>query len=317
MMLSLPFAVLFSLVPLAIASHHDENLRRSRHHHTRQVEVNDSAIIDGAVNRKSYRLLDHYTADDFMNEGLWRYHVGKDPNGGIVNFVSHWHCCQVRISSTKSYNGGLFIADFAAMPYGCAVWPAYWTLGPNWPNGGELDIVEGINNQATSGSVNQVTLHTAGNCLAQPSSSFSGNLFNPHCQSSPSSDAGCSWSDPSTSSFGSGFNGAGGGVFAHLVDSSGIRVWHFDRSSVPDDIDSGNPNPSSWPRPVAFLSSKNCNIGKEFHSQTLVIDTVLCGGWTDSGYGSSGCPGTCAEFVTKGSNFNNARWIINYISVYR
>lgn len=46
--------------------------------------------------------------------------------------------------STKAYNGGLIIADFAAMAYGCAVWPAYWTVGLPWPMGGEIDIVEGV-----------------------------------------------------------------------------------------------------------------------------------------------------------------------------
>lgn len=42
----------------------------------------------------------------------------------------------IRISSKKTYNRGLFIADFKAMPHGCGTWPAYWSVGPGWPGGG-------------------------------------------------------------------------------------------------------------------------------------------------------------------------------------
>jgi hypothetical protein len=55
----------------------------------------------------------------------------------------------IRISTTKTYNGGLFIADFERMPFGCSLWPAYWSVGTDWPTNGEIDILEGVNNQVT------------------------------------------------------------------------------------------------------------------------------------------------------------------------
>lgn len=48
--------------------------------------------------------------------------------------------------SNKGYNKGLIIGDFAHMPGSdCGIWPAFWLVGPNWPSGGEIDIIEGVN----------------------------------------------------------------------------------------------------------------------------------------------------------------------------
>lgn len=37
----------------------------------------------------------------------------------------HALASSVRISSKKTYNGGLFIADFFGMPHGCGLWPSW------------------------------------------------------------------------------------------------------------------------------------------------------------------------------------------------
>jgi hypothetical protein len=85
----------------------------------------------------------------------------------------------VRISTKKSWTHGLFIADIAHMPGSiCGTWPSCtftalvyciaglkealirlvvdWMLGPNWPNAGEIDIIEGVN----SNHNNLMSLHT-------------------------------------------------------------------------------------------------------------------------------------------------------------
>lgn len=62
----------------------------------------------------------------------------------------------VRIQSNSAFTEGLFLLDALHMPVGCGVWPAWWTVGPNWPNGGEIDILEGVN----FNTYNQVSIHT-------------------------------------------------------------------------------------------------------------------------------------------------------------
>lgn len=63
----------------------------------------------------------------------------------------------VRLSSNQTYNHGLFIVDIQHMPTGCGTWPAFWLVGPDWPVGGEIDIVEGVNVDTQNG----MTLHTS------------------------------------------------------------------------------------------------------------------------------------------------------------
>ncbi len=50
----------------------------------------------------------------------------------------------MRIASTKAYRDSVIVMDIEHMPYGCAQWPAFWTLTTgNWPDGGEIDMLEG------------------------------------------------------------------------------------------------------------------------------------------------------------------------------
>jgi hypothetical protein len=216
-------------------------------------------------------------------------------------------CFSVRISTTKTYNGGLFIGDFFAMPHGCSVWPAYWSVGPDWPNAGEIDVVEGVNN----GITNQMTLHTSDGCtLANQTSNSNrrrdvatGDLINTQCAFIDGDNSGCAFIDPNTTSLGHGFNIIAGGVFAHLWTNQSIQIWHFPRTAIPQDITDMNPNPSSWPTPQAVFTNNQCDMSTHFHDHQLVFDTTICGDFAGSQYPQSGCPGTCAEAVADPTNF--------------
>jgi hypothetical protein len=137
---------------------------------------------------------------------------------------------------------------------------------------------------------------------------------NTNCKCSSSSNTGCGFLDTNKNSFGKGFANAGGGVFALLRDSGGIRIWHFERQSIPHDIYSGYPNADSWPTPNAFLSTDNCAVDSFFSSQRLVLDITLCGGWASGDYPNSGCPGTCTQQITRGRNYVSA-YLMNLLPV--
>ncbi|KAB5587354.1 hypothetical protein CTheo_9211 [Ceratobasidium theobromae] len=106
------------------------------------------------------------------------------------------------------------------MPHGCGVWPAWWTVGPDWPANGEIDIVEGVHDQST----NQMTLHTAPGCTLSTSLRLSSTVESADCNVAVNSNTGCAFRDSDLSSYGAGLNAAGGGVFAMLWDEAGPEI---------------------------------------------------------------------------------------------
>ncbi|KDQ63731.1 glycoside hydrolase family 16 protein [Jaapia argillacea MUCL 33604] len=226
----------------------------------------------------------------------------------------------VRISSQKQYNTGLFILDADRAPWGCGVWPAFWTVGGGaWPYTGEIDIIEGVHDNQH----NQVTWHTGPGCSLTPSSNFTGTSVatngqpNLDCNGLLDNNAGCGVVEWSRASYGPTFDAQGGGVFAMKWDDQGISVWSFYRAAVPTDIVSGSPDPSTWGKPVATLEPAGCNPITNFVNHSIVFDITFCGDWAGNSYATSGCPGTCADRIMDPSNFVNASWIINSLQVYR
>lgn len=89
-------------------------------------------------------------------------------------------------------------------------------------------------------------------------------------------------------------------------DDDGIVVWWFPRSKIPQDIIDYQPDPSTWPEPVAsFPNTSECDVADEFFDHHLIINIALCGDWAGEAYSSSGCPGTCAEAVADPQNFQS------------
>lgn len=202
----------------------------------------------------------------------------------------------VRITTTDTYTGALVVLDAVHMPTGCATWPAFWSNGPNWPVGGEIDIVEGVN----TNSDNQATIHTSHGCTI-PSSNpstlgITGTVVGgTNCAAAETSNAGCGMVATQSNTYGVGFNNNGGGVYASAsyfpkvctwvwrltrrisvqwVDS-GISVWFFPRSSIPSDLSSGAPVPSGWGTPMAHWPSSGCDPSTFFSQHSAIFDTTL------------------------------------------
>ena len=202
----------------------------------------------------------------------------------------------VRISSNAVYNYSLVVLDVSHMPGGiCGTWqvlprtialieirasadiwpmlylrPAFWMLGvaSEWPNSGEIDIIEGINDNAN----NALTLHTSEGCSIMNDSAFTGTLTTSDCENHASGqpdNAGCDIQDQDTLSYGKGFNANGGGVIAMEWTSSVIQIWFFPNGTTPSDLEAGSPDPASWQKPVAQFQG-NCDIPSHFQDMQIV-----------------------------------------------
>ncbi|KAI9357897.1 putative endo-1,3(4)-beta-glucanase, partial [Zopfochytrium polystomum] len=231
----------------------------------------------------------------------------------------------LRITSRTSYSSGtLFLFDIAHMPAGCGTWPAVWLLGPDWPNGGEVDVLEGVHLAAE----NQVTLHTAAGCAVDAAAQVqTGTTVGSNCESPGVDNAGCGVRGGS-GSYGAAFNGAGGGVYATEWAADAIRVWFFPRAGLPSGVSAalaGNNTaavPSAWGAPLAHFPLGSACSPDHFRDMQIVVDLTFCGDWAGPTYGP-GCTGgygdaACQNFVINNpQSFKEAYWSFNSIRTFK
>ncbi|QRW19217.1 WSC domain protein [Rhizoctonia solani] len=279
---------------------------------------------------KKYAIQDRFAGKDFFADKNWWFFNFPDPTNGQVNYlnkadataaglayVQEDGAAVIKVDNTTKLEKGQARKSFLAYAFRVLSWPAYWTVGDNWPNNGEIDILENVN----LATANQYTLHTGPNSTctldSNPIAKYksTSNMMGKTCASKEGDNAGCGFSDPEEASYGKAFNNAGGAVIAMEWTKTGIRI----RDSIPADLqgDATNPNPDSWGAPVASWTDATCNIANEVKKHNIVINTTLCGGWAGDAYGSSGCPGTCTDQIMEPSNYNEAYWEIKSVTVYQ
>lgn len=316
-----------------------------------------SATPSASLAPSVWKIQKQHMGDTFFDD--WVFFVGADPTHGVVQYLDQptalssnltsingdGHAIMkvnttqtisgnrpsVRITTNYQFTGGLLVLDAVHAPTGCATWPAFWTNGDNWPNNGEIDIMEGVNDL----TVNQASIHTAPGCHisdSEAANNATGTLVGgSDCASAESNNGGCGQQATSLSNtYGPPFNSNNGGVYAMLWDESGITVHFFQRQQIPDDILSQLPQPQNWGLPFASWPATSCNPFQFFQQHSIIFDITLCGDWAGNVWGNSGPPGqetscaqrtgfsTCADFVQNvGSAFEDAYWEIRSVTLYQ
>ncbi|EMD41529.1 glycoside hydrolase family 16 protein [Gelatoporia subvermispora B] len=312
----------------------------------------------GDANASPWTLVQTYQGNTFFDG--WAFQTGPDVStGGVVTYIdlptsqganiteinSSGNAVMrvettpqvassrqsIRITTTYTYSGGLVIMDSVHMPTGCGTWPAFWSNGPNWPAGGEIDIVEGVHTYTND----QVTLHTNPGCDLPSTSTaalgISGTILDgTDCSVAGTGNAGCGIRATASNTFGAGFNSNDGGVYAMQWDSNGISVFFFPRNSIPSDITANAPQPSTWGQPIANFPASSCNPSEFFYSHSAIFDTTLCGAWAGAVWNDSGAPGqeqscaqmtgaaTCEDYVlNNGAAFDEAYWEVSSVKIYQ
>ncbi|PMD47868.1 glycoside hydrolase family 16 protein [Hyaloscypha variabilis F] len=297
----------------------------------------------GSVVTETYQLDSRFAGATFLDN--FDFFTGPDPTNGFVNYVtssyaSTWGLTRqladgsvyigvdyenilvpygvgrdsVRISSTKSWGTGtLVVVDLAHVPGGqCGTWPAMWMLGSNWPYGGEIDIIEGVNSNVD----NLMSLHTSPGCSVDSNIGQLGSQATTVCDTSVNSNSGCGVDSSDPRSYGTSFNTAGGGIYATQITPTSISIWFFPRTSIPSNLH----DPATWGLPQAAFSG--CDIESHFSNLSLVFDTTFCGDWAGAVWNmdemcakldSEGC----VDFVAGNPGaFGEAYWGVNFVEVY-
>ncbi|KAH8822653.1 laminarinase [Flagelloscypha sp. PMI_526] len=207
----------------------------------------------------------------------------------------------VRMRTLKQYSTHVAVFNIRHMPQGCGTWPAVWeTDEANWPNKGEIDILEGVNDV----SPNQATLHTTSGCTMPASRTETGTPQQNDCNWAVNSNAGCGVRlTGESNTYGPGFNNNGGGFYAVERTNSFIKG-----SSV---------NTDNWGTPSAYFPNTSCNFPSFFGPNNIIINLTLCGDWAGATFNGDGCSGTCVDYVNNNpSAFTNAYFDFASINIY-
>ncbi|KAM3501336.1 hypothetical protein MY10362_005625 [Beauveria mimosiformis] len=208
-----------------------------------------------------------------------KVYLGVDHETKLKNDEAGPRRDTLRVQSKWSFREGLVITRFYHMPKPvCGAWPAYWTLGENWPLNGEIDMYEGWNLHA----VNKPAIHTGpkrvvGQCYLD--SSASAKIVSEDCDNEFQNNRnawrgqGCQVEEVKDGIWGA----SDGGIQALEWTKDTIKLYTWPTGKEPENIDSKTPDTSSWGTPSVQLSSPGCDTSKAFGNQTILFTLPFCG----------------------------------------
>ncbi|KAG6809636.1 hypothetical protein H0H92_015450 [Tricholoma furcatifolium] len=321
-----------------------------------------SLIVLNGVLGAVYNLADSHQGSGFLK--AFSYQAIPDPTNGRVNYVDAATAASenltfssgntfilradytqvlsasgpgrdsVRLQSNEQYTTSVTIFNVRHMPQGCGTWPSLWTVGADWPDEGEIDILEGVNDQGP----NQSTLHTSSGCTMPSTRDESGVPVENNCDAEVNNNAGCGVKFSDSRSFGPTFNDNGGGCrvsdmatfgrFAMERTTTEVKVWFWSKTAtnVPSDVANGDSSidTDAWSTPAAYFPDTSCPIGSKFGPHNIIINLTFCGDYAGNPtiYAESGCPSTCdahevPDYVDNNpSAFVDAYFDLEWLKIY-
>jgi len=224
--------------------------------------------------------------------------------------MNHLKRASAKLETKEKWTYFLMTAKLNHVPYGCGVWPAFWTHSPEaaWPDGGELDILEYSNEIASRSSFH---CGLSNKCKLDPDElrkpgcpqyvdaefNFTGDF---QCVTHYPDMIGCA---PNRLPLQSGEQmSAGPRVVAAEWTPSYIKVFSIPAAETPTDLAVGQPQPDNWDRwLMAYYpfgaSERNrpgsCpNPGQVLKAQQLVLSLGFCGDWSSKVWLNSTCANT-------------------------
>lgn len=168
-----------------------------------------------------------------------------------------------------------------------------------------------------------MTLHTGPGCRISRDSDMLGKVSTDNCDvnaEGQGNNEGCQIKTDDTRTYGTGFNENKGGVYATEITSDFINIFFFPRGSLPSDISSASPDPSSWGKPMAVFKG-DCDIPATFKDMSITFTNTFCGDWAGNVWNSGSCASkadTCVDYVQNNPEaFKDAYWSVNSLKVYK